>query len=379
MKIKRMMSILNVLLLIFSVMSTSAFKNVTLSNSIVTITTLVLLVILDFLSLFFGRITVRELFLFGLMLVIACIVTYESESTKILMIVMYIFACRLFTIRDSVDIFIISKSLTLIFTFVLYISGYLNDINNSTYGRHSFGFGHPNTLGATILILEVCLILWFFLAERPRSIEKWISIIIQIPLMILVYMSRSRGTEIGIIVMIVMTIFILLFRRNIFPIKFCSYISVFGIPLISIIISKIFLNISTGGFMEKINTILSARLYLSASMLEQYGVQLFGQKINYNFNLSEIYTYSFLDNAYMELLIHYGVISLLFMIGYHYLFLKKGFAKKLSWISILIVTISVYAFVEQGYDQFWVNPAFTMSGFLFSGTFHQRRLKDKVA
>jgi len=378
MAVKKMISILIMILLIFTVISTSAFKSMVIPGSFITSVTLGVLIILDFLSFLVGKISIRNLILFGIMIIVAIVVTYESKSTKVLIIVMYIFACRFFTIEESIRIFIIAKSITLVLTFILYILGFLNDFNNSVYGKHSFGFGLPNTLGATIFILEVCLFLRFFMQKKIHKLAKSIIIVMQLPLFFLVYLSGSRGSEIGIIMTVIMVIFVLLSKYNGFLIRLFSYLNVISIPLISIYISKIFLNLSTGGYMGKINTVLSDRLRLSAMIFEQYGFKIFGQKINYNFTLSELYHYSFLDNAYMELLIRYGVVSLLFVVAYHYLLLKKGFSKKKLWLPIMIVVISFYGFVEQGYSQFWVNPAFTMAGFLFSDSPYLKGKSDSL-
>lgn len=366
MYMQRLFNLFNIVLLTFAVVSTSAFKNnyFIISNSQLIIAAMIFCFFS--MSFFIGKLKVEQLLFFLLLIIVSLIVTYQSRSSKMLLLLLYSLSCRCLSLKDAfIDVFI-AKLLTLCSTLLFFFYGIVNDLNNGEFGRHSFGFGHPNSLGATIFVIEICLATYIVVKNKKALSKSVVILISQIPFLYLLYSSGSSGAEFGTAISFIIMIYFL-FRNNInysVVLKMVAYGTIIGIPLISIFMLNNSV-IYTGSFLNRLNTLLSNRLFLSYSFFKEYGISFFGQKINYNFNLSAIYSYAFLDNAYVELLINYGIISLLAVITYNFLVLKKSIKFSLPWLSILIISMCLYGFVEQGFDQYWVNPIFSMTGLLF--------------
>lgn len=75
---------------------------------------------------------------------------------------------------------------------------------------------------------------------------------------------------------------------------------------------------------KTIDEILSNRLTLSCAAMEDYGVHLFGQSIEWvggtNIFDTEWRVYNYVDSSYMQILFSYGIIVLMILlIGYHFL------------------------------------------------------------
>lgn len=129
-----------------------------------------------------------------------------------------------------------------------------------------------------------------------------------------------------------------------------------------------YLYTSSNKIFEKLNSLLSGRLYLSHLGLEKYGISMFGQHIrenglgavggikNLNVNDSN---YFYIDSAFIRLLILYGLLITLLVI-----FIMTA----ISWVSIkkrdyalasimVIVTISALVeprIIDMGYDPFLI-------------------------
>lgn len=93
---------------------------------------------------------------------------------------------------------------------------------------------------------------------------------------------------------------------------------------------------------KTIDEILSNRLTLSCAAMEDYGVRLFGQPIEWvggtNIFDTEWRVYNYVDSSYMQILFSYGIIVLMILlIGYHFLGREIVMAK--DWYFGLVIVL----------------------------------------
>lgn len=98
-------------------------------------------------------------------------------------------------------------------------------------------------------------------------------------------------------------------------------------------------NASSEGW-SKVNTLLSGRLYAWQRYLENYGIHVLGSKI-------EI-TYGALDNAYLQLLIKYGYLTVI-VYAVAFIYISRYAYKNKRWIFFMtIIAYNIYFMCEFG-------------------------------
>lgn len=93
---------------------------------------------------------------------------------------------------------------------------------------------------------------------------------------------------------------------------------------------------------ETLNSILSNRINLTCIAVENYGIRLFGQYIEWVGGTNQYDTewrdYNFVDSSYMQILLNYGIVILLILlIAYH--FLGREIVKARDWHFGLAITL----------------------------------------
>jgi hypothetical protein len=357
------LNLINVILLSFSVISTDSFKfeNSILNNSNYVV--LGLLMLFFALSFVYEKSSINDFLFMVVLIILSLTISFNSKSTKMLFLVIYILSARSLTVNQALFDLFLSKIFVILITFGLFLSGHLMDLNNNEVGRHSFGFGQPNILGATVFVFEIILITHLTVNKKNSFLELLLSTLIQIPMLFFLIESGSSSS----IICLGLFLIVLISRKIISKERVLTFLEnmiIVGVPTISLFLLNNEVDVN-GSLLFNANTLLTNRLHLSFVFFKEYGFKIWGQEINYNFNLSQVNTYAFLDNAYIELLVHYGVVAFLLVIGYHLIIRSKALKYNFDYIIPLILTLSIYGFVEQGYDQFWINPIFGMSSLIF--------------
>lgn len=183
-----------------------------------------------------------------------------------------------------------------------------NDITNDITMRQSLGFGHPNKLGINILLICIYLIY-----SRRNRLKIYDLMSLFIALIFVSYLTGSRSSEIGIILLIVLVIkqkFFLSWHMK-------SKNKIITCLAIVFIFASLYFSItynSDNQILNSLNTLFSARIELGHIDFLKYGFPLFGQKINY---ISWVDAnplgdgIELIDNLYMYLGINFGIVVLI--------------------------------------------------------------------
>lgn len=230
--------------------------------------------------------------------------------------------------------------------------------------RNSLGYGHPNT-AFIVLFNLVCL--YVFLNYRKINLAR----IISIALIFLgfYYLTLSR-TGFFCSMFLVMLMFLLKFKL-IERIKWMLQFT----PIICFVFSFItgyFFN-SHNSILVKLDQLLSGRLSLEKFFLNNYNINLFGQKIVYQTGQS----YLVLDNFYLNMLLSYGaIITMIYLIS-NWLLLRKLLKNKNNEVMCLIlVCYSIYGLTETFLTNVFLNTSFLFLAYLLYKPKDEEKLKS---
>ena len=230
-----------------------------------------------------------------------------------------------------------------------YITGNANDylLRRGSHVRYSLGFSHPNILGLRVFQL---IVFRFYSKGNQLSL---LDLVIGVFASIFTYIVPNSQTAFICITVYVISVF---FRKVIFDTtgkaialeRLLLFFSVF-FNVASVFISFLDQNIKA---VRQINSVLSLRFYYCNYVLKRYGIGLFGNKL-YISGTGELMQGSrvirlYLDNAYMGMMLWYGVlIYLLFYITYVKL-MSKSYKEGNYRLFMVMFIFSVYGVMELG-------------------------------
>jgi len=246
----------------------------------------------------------------------------------------------------------------LLVVFILFKLGVVKDYvlyRNGITNRHSLGFVHPNHLGLWLFSLSACYVysrddgqfkyfplifLFFFCYFVPNS-QTGFACIALLFIMICVHSYLEKNdfekgkTNLGVILIILSLM-----------------INISSVVLCIIDTSKI-------GFFNVLDIYTGKRLSMSHRSYLQYGVKMFGQSIYISGGSGEVVfgqTRLWLDNAYMAILMRFGVIAYVgFTILYTFTMIRTLRKQQFMTLFILFV-FAVYGIMESQFYSVAYNP-----------------------
>lgn len=271
---------------------------------------------LFFSFLYFG-ISKKEIIIYPLLIIGAFLSGKVSNSSAILQIVIMMFGLRKFSFEKIMKLFGISMFVaTSSILFGRMIGIFKSSENVVGSYKESFGFSLANTAG--IMFLGLLIVLLYFNRERT----SWLNNILVVTFLVLLYETHARTSE--IVAIIVLIIWLLLHNKSVkeFMEKHMTSIAMITILLaitFSILSAVSMRNIQIGSLLYKLNDLMSNRLQLGYDFLTNYGVTLLGQNVDYNTTSTatkwwDFSNFMWLDNAYLKLIINFGIIWLILYI-----------------------------------------------------------------
>lgn len=237
-----------------------------------------------------------------------------------------------------IDIFL--KISILVFIIVLYKLNIIGTtiIMDSGRIRNSLGFLHPNTLG--IIVLDI-LAEYVYLRFKRISVIEYVGIIFIVYVLNIIASPRS-----SIVAMMSILILVLLLRFRWVPRKI--FIT---IPVVFFSISY-FLVVNyapTRQLFEKLNILLSGRLFYINKLLTTYKFKLFGQSIpeitssfSDRYGIKQLY----LDNGYLDIVLTFGIIvAILALIYLTFLLIRSVEVNNIPLI-IMIIAFCAWGLME---------------------------------
>ncbi len=288
-----------------------------------------------------------------------------SRQTHILVFVALIYALRNIELKNIVAV---GSRVMMIALFVIASSACLKIIPNALAFRegavrYSLGFDHP-TFPQYLLMMVVIANCYLFGANISYStlgLEALAAVCLN-------QLTNSRaGFMIVIIVVGVTALCKLLDKHKCKIDKLMSYkavrIILISAPIIVYLVSALLALMHSYGinFAEKIDILLSQRIYLMRLAVVEQKITLFGKSIIWN----KQGWYFGLDNAYFYLLYNRGLVILgLFVILYMYL-IYKAIQNKDWWLLFLIMIILIDGLIDPILDDYKYNYfIFMVSGLI---------------
>lgn len=296
---------------------------------------------------------------------LSILVWRKTHSLDILMYVLLILGARNVNFRALINLFFKIGIILLVFTILSSQFGIIKDLVYLRNGvaRHALGINYPTDLGAHIffLLLSYCylyfkklnwksyfvfLILSVFVLKLTQARLDFLAIIILIPV---IYIAKKA-----------------FYGRRIYQ-NIASFYWTGPVILAYITILLAYFYSTSDHFLSRIDKLLSNRLNLSHSSIEQYGIHLFGNRVLehgyggvgghvlFNADFSTMH-YFFIDSSYIRLLVIYGVVMMVVFIGIMTVIALKSILKKDYCLAAIILMLSISCVVEQHLMDISFNP-----------------------
>ena len=237
--------------------------------------------------------------------------------------------------------------------FSLYLLGIINVQNFERLGeaRNSLGFHHPNYAG--LIALNIFLDIIYLRKDKLLS-----NIIIGIPFFILLNsIINSRSAAVGLILSIVAQFITI---PKITSSRKRVIIALFSVGIFAVI-SFAFLMIPLSGGIAKLDVFLSGRIKYAKAFYDYYGIRLFG-------NVFEIFgkkghgdQFYVLDNAYLYLAIHYGIIIFATFITFYSYKIYCSIKNKDNKLFRILFVYAIIGLMEMALFQPSKNPFMLLS------------------
>lgn len=233
---------------------------------------------------------------------------------------------------------------------LLWLVGLIEDhtVMRGDIRRLSLGFSHPNLLGTRIFQLVLChsyinkdiINMWnycyiilaaFFVVKVPNSQTAYISLIALLVLLIIYEYVRNQKPK-----------FVKLYAGGLL-------IGAALCAVISIILS--FIDVNKSSVLKQIDIWISGRFSWGHRVWRIYGISLMGQKIytsSEEVRLIGLSSRLWLDNAYLSLLLRYGILIFLMFTFFYICLIYKKFVQKQYILVIILFLYAMYGIMECG-------------------------------
>ena len=339
---------------------------------------IVVLVFLILQIVFFQKYEIAEIILISFISILVLVVTIKSNSNYLLTLILFVIASKESDIDSLISISYRILLFCLVIIVLLSIINAIPDIQfiRKNIVRHSLGFSHPNILGMRVF---QCLVLHVYL-NRRRYIH---CVIISIPTLLFVYHvpnSQSPTILIALLIIGVGLIGFLERYNKVHKLMICLIVAAIVVNLLSII--GCLINVGKYPQLKEIDKLLSYRFSMSHIVYSIYGIKLFGQPVYLTTNeriAVGLTGHLYLDNAYMSMLIKYGVVgygifSILFILTMMFLYKKEQYI-----LLFCFFIYAIYGIMEPAMYRLTYNTLLIFIGsFVFSKDFREHERKDRI-
>ena len=292
--------------------------------------------------------TLRQYIVFFIMCAVCGMVTICSHKTTMIFPVFAIYAAKDIRMDNYWDIIKWVWTAGFLVAVIMNVIGVResniimqyrsNGIKVAPIKRGDLGYGYPNTLCA---VVDIMFLLWGF---SKTKIRWYVYVIMSLVNVIIYYITLNRsGVAIGFLV-IICSVCIKYISKKII----CA-VSV--IPCIVTMVCAIIYNHDNDAWYA-INDIMSGRINVAQKYLYGYGVKLFGQAY------SGAVPYNICDNAYMNILLQFGIVMWIIIAAVYFMTIRKAFINNDKRSMIICAIMLVYAFIEQFFQNCFMNVSF---------------------
>lgn len=243
-------------------------------------------------------------------------------------------------IKDNKIVFnsLIIQMVILFVTVVLAKLGLIDNYITPNRNRDFLGFAYASFASYYFLFT----FLLFINVRRDKL--SYIELLVIFVLNYFFYMKTDTKFPFYIVIF---TLILLLINKNI-KLQFNSTL-VRLLPVVLICLILCLCLVEHTDFIARLNQIVSNRIVLSRQALHEYGVSLFGQDVNFvGFDISNMDPegYNYVDSSYIQILIKYGIASLLSILFVYDGLVCKGIKECNNYLIISVITIFLVAIFD---------------------------------
>jgi len=295
-------------------------------------------------------------FLLGVILLVGY---YKSGMAIFVRALLLILAARNVKFNSIQNTIMNSMTAGILISFMLYLIQVIRgDMPIFLPEGHTLGFVAKNTSGELL-----CLLGMMAMYTRIKQSEK-IHYLFILTIGFVLYTVTKSKTAVMIfwITPFVMKLSIMIFKhRNSRILKFLFYAINPALFLFSYVTARLY---PENAFVQKLDNIVTNRIFLNSYVLNKYGTTLFGQHVNlhdtgiYN-PVTGIGNITItVDNAYIVSLVSLGLIPTLIFITAYFLVLRKAFKDQNYALVGIAVLLCLYGFTEVVTLEIYVNFVF---------------------
>lgn len=301
--------------------------------------------------IFYHRKDYKQNILFSILFILSLIIRKYSGSSEIFELVLVGFAA------SDIDFKYIAKVTLyeiLIMCIIIILSSITGIIPNYTFlrsnGNVGFALGFIY-VGKLSIYLQEFMLLDMYLSERKNQEIKNTTILLYFLLLTIVFVvSYIRNTYIISCILLLSYIFVKKVKIvNLLKIK--KLISIVYIVCFALVYFLVVNYNSNNNFYSKINSLLNTRLSVMNRVYNNYEVSPFGTEIVMKgFNaINEKYTY--VDSAYISILIKNGYVISMIIALFYTLFIRKCIDANMYTLALWLIFLSLSSIIEDSLIQ----------------------------
>ena len=274
----------------------------------------------------------------------------NSAETMFSASIVLLYCARNRNLEQIFSFAFVVTALELLFIVCSSFIGLIPDVVLKQVGRNRHCLGFLYALHPSTHMFNLTAI-WCYL--RRKKIGLFDLLIFGILNIYFYYLTMSRTTFAMSIILILSFIFLKSHLRVNKVSKLIQGVMVSSVVLLSMISIWLMLSYSKGVFwMNKLNSVLSGRLRLASLSYTKHGVSILPRHITWTGNGMDAYgnvstkDYDYLDNLYLQLLIHFGIIFFIIIIIALTLVLYHCVKDKQYHLSIILIFIAIHSFLD---------------------------------
>lgn len=261
---------------------------------------------------FFQKYQIKELALIATVTLPIILATLNSSHNTIMSTWIFVVASKYIDMDKVAKISYYTELFMTLVVFYLFFNGFIVEytLYRGSILRHSLGFSHPNMLGIRVFLLVVCRC---YIRREKFNIFDW-SLIVAAAVFVN-HVANSKTSFYSLVILAGITfIHIAMQKFGVGFYKLMNFLITVSVACIVISLMLSFGQISKYPILKRLDIFMSKRFSHCHRTLNYYGVKLFGQDVQLIINrpaLGKFYHF-WLDNAYMSILLRYGVIVFFF-------------------------------------------------------------------
>ncbi len=308
-----------------------------------------ILVLLLIQIVFFQEYQMNELIFIGIITVPIVYATVQSNHNTMIATWIFIVAAKL------VDFEKLSRQMywILLIMFVVVLSlcfmGVINDyvIYRGSTVRHSLGFFHPNQLGIRVFQLVT---LRCYVRKSHIGIADIILIFLSAYFVKVVSDSKTAYYMLIMLgILVILNIIVRIMMSRTVALSYFSIIVAVAANICSIVFS--FIDVRKFRMLNALDSFLSKRFFQCHRTLKFYGLSFFGQDIQKIVKRPIIGNYYrfLLDNAYMAILLRYGIIVYLVFSTLYIVSMIQLLKKNQVFLLEIMCLFAIYGLMENSF------------------------------